>query len=380
MGFTRSLARELGPTGITVNAMRRRSRHRHPFGRHHPELEAAIVAAPAGPAGQRRRRHLAVRFPRLRGGRLHHRDHPEPQRRLLHRLTADPTPIPTKETAMTQTVDRGTRVADLAAAADRIRHHILDMGEVQGQGYVGQGLGFADVLAVIYKDLATYQPKTRNGTAGTGCCCPWATTPSPSTRRWPRPASCGRRTGHLRIGRLPAADVRDEHLHPRHGNLRRLPGPRPRRRRRDGPRPAVPGQPRPGHQHDERRRTRRGLHLGSRDGRRPPRPGQPAVRGRHERTAGRRRDRRGTAHRTRRDKWAAFGWRPSASTATTSTPCRGLRLRPSRRQPAVVICDTQIGRVCRSWKPGKRRTSSASTKTNGTSPARRSAPPTPRSN
>jgi len=60
---------------------------------------------------------------------------------------------------MTQTVDRGTRVADLAAAADRIRHHILDMGEVQGQGYVGQGLGFADVLAVIYKDVATSRPQ-----------------------------------------------------------------------------------------------------------------------------------------------------------------------------------------------------------------------------
>jgi len=59
---------------------------------------------------------------------------------------------------MTQTVDRGTRVADLAAAADRIRHHILDMGEVQGQGYVGQGLGFADVLAVIYKDQANLRP------------------------------------------------------------------------------------------------------------------------------------------------------------------------------------------------------------------------------
>ena len=60
---------------------------------------------------------------------------------------------------MTQTVDRSTRVADLAAAADRIRHYILDMGEVQGQGYVGQGLGFADVLAVIYKDLATARPQ-----------------------------------------------------------------------------------------------------------------------------------------------------------------------------------------------------------------------------
>jgi transketolase len=60
---------------------------------------------------------------------------------------------------MTQTADRGTRVADLAAAADRIRHHILDMGEVQGQGYVGQGLGFADVLAVVYKDLARLRPE-----------------------------------------------------------------------------------------------------------------------------------------------------------------------------------------------------------------------------
>ncbi|MET0966370.1 MAG: transketolase [Nakamurella sp.] len=59
---------------------------------------------------------------------------------------------------MTQTLDRTARVTALAEAADRIRHHILNMGEVQGQGYVGQGLGFADVLAVVYKDLATYRP------------------------------------------------------------------------------------------------------------------------------------------------------------------------------------------------------------------------------
>ncbi len=60
---------------------------------------------------------------------------------------------------MTQTIDRTDTVAELAAAADRIRHHILDMGQVQGQGYVGQGLGYADVLAVIYKHLATYRPE-----------------------------------------------------------------------------------------------------------------------------------------------------------------------------------------------------------------------------
>ena len=60
---------------------------------------------------------------------------------------------------MTQTLDRTARVTALAEAADRIRHHILNMGEVQGQGYVGQGLGFADVLAVVYKDVANYRPE-----------------------------------------------------------------------------------------------------------------------------------------------------------------------------------------------------------------------------
>lgn len=44
------------------------------------------------------------------------------------------------------------RVERVTAAARRIRHHILDMGEMQGQGYVGQGLGFADVLAALYAD------------------------------------------------------------------------------------------------------------------------------------------------------------------------------------------------------------------------------------
>ena len=60
---------------------------------------------------------------------------------------------------MTQILDRTKRVTELAAAADRIRHHAVNMGEVQGQGYVGQALGFADVLAVVYKDLANYRPE-----------------------------------------------------------------------------------------------------------------------------------------------------------------------------------------------------------------------------
>src|SRR6476660_1875464 len=57
--------------------------------------------------------------------------------------------------------------------------------------------------------------------------------------------------------------------------------------------------------------------------------------------------------------------------STPSTPSRPVTsLRWSSATP-------RSGAVCRSWKPGKRRTSSASTRTNGTSPARRCAPPTP---
>ena len=35
----------------------------------------------------------------------------------------------------------------------------LDMGEVQGQGYIGQALGVADVLAVVYTDQLRYRPE-----------------------------------------------------------------------------------------------------------------------------------------------------------------------------------------------------------------------------
>jgi transketolase len=38
----------------------------------------------------------------------------------------------------------------LSERAYRIRRHALRMGEVQGQGYIAQALGIADVLAVSY--------------------------------------------------------------------------------------------------------------------------------------------------------------------------------------------------------------------------------------
>ena len=45
----------------------------------------------------------------------------------------------------------------LSQAAYRIRRYALRMGEVQGQGYIGQALGIADMLAVAYKHALTYR-------------------------------------------------------------------------------------------------------------------------------------------------------------------------------------------------------------------------------
>jgi transketolase len=45
----------------------------------------------------------------------------------------------------------------LQERALRIRRHALRMGEVQGQGYIAQALGVADVLAVAYFHALTYR-------------------------------------------------------------------------------------------------------------------------------------------------------------------------------------------------------------------------------
>src|ERR1700722_18528637 len=41
-------------------------------------------------------------------------------------------------------------IASLEQRAVNLRRHVLRMGERVGQGYVGQGLGIADLLAVLY--------------------------------------------------------------------------------------------------------------------------------------------------------------------------------------------------------------------------------------
>lgn len=53
---------------------------------------------------------------------------------------------------------RGVNVS-LQERAYRIRRNALRMGEVQGQGYIAQALGVADVLAVSYFHALKYRPK-----------------------------------------------------------------------------------------------------------------------------------------------------------------------------------------------------------------------------
>src|SRR4051812_38802724 len=57
------------------------------------------------------------------------------------------------------TDDRAERIERIRQAAYRIRRNALAMGEVQGQGYIGQALGVADVLAVVYSDQLRYRPE-----------------------------------------------------------------------------------------------------------------------------------------------------------------------------------------------------------------------------
>ncbi|MDD0838054.1 transketolase [Curvibacter sp. HBC61] len=55
-------------------------------------------------------------------------------------------------------ISSAERLPALAQCAHRIRRYALRMGEVQGQGYIGQALGWADVLAVAYGHALNFKP------------------------------------------------------------------------------------------------------------------------------------------------------------------------------------------------------------------------------
>jgi transketolase len=58
----------------------------------------------------------------------------------------------------TESIHMGSNVS-LRERAYRIRRNALLMGEVQGQGYIAQALGIADVLAVSYFHALRYKPE-----------------------------------------------------------------------------------------------------------------------------------------------------------------------------------------------------------------------------
>src|SRR3954452_17103447 len=239
------------------------------------------------------------------------------------------TSLTTPHTTAGDTGDQAERIERIRQAAYRIRRNALDMGEVQGQGYIGQALGVADILAVAYTDQLRYRPEDPH---------------------WPDRDRFLLSIGHYPIAlyaalaeagiipvevlesygsdgsRLPMSGMAS--YSPRHGDLRRFAGPRPGRRYRHGPGPAPPGQPGAGVQPALRRRARRGLHLGGGDGLRPPRPGQRDRDRRRQRPAGRRAHHRRAAHRA--------GHRQVA----------GLRLaRPARRRQRRARADRRLRRA-----------------------------------
>ena len=64
-----------------------------------------------------------------------------------------------KGTQMSPPVDNARSNVSLEERAYRIRRYALRMGEVQGQGYIAQALGLADVLAVCYFHALMYRPE-----------------------------------------------------------------------------------------------------------------------------------------------------------------------------------------------------------------------------
>ena len=50
-------------------------------------------------------------------------------------------------------------IAQLKRRATNLRRHMLTMASGRGQGYLGQGLGIADLIAALYFHEMKYDPK-----------------------------------------------------------------------------------------------------------------------------------------------------------------------------------------------------------------------------
>jgi len=68
------------------------------------------------------------------------------------------TVAPPSAPAATPAITDAT-LRQIQARAKNLRRHVLHMAQVVGQGYVGQGLGISDLLAVLYFHRLRYDPQ-----------------------------------------------------------------------------------------------------------------------------------------------------------------------------------------------------------------------------
>ena len=279
-----------------------------------------------------------------------------------HQHTGEPRDATTTSPAATRDRSAIERVRE---AAYRIRRNALDMGEVQGQGYIGQALGVADVLAVVYTDQLHYRPEDPH----------WA-------GRDRFLLSIGHYAIALYAALAEAGIIPVEELETYGSDDSRLP--------MSGMASYTPGMEISGGSLGHGLAVATGMALGLRhqgnparvfnllsDGEldegstweaahadRPPRPGQRHRHRRRQRPAGRRPHRRRAAHRAGHRQVAGVRLaRRCGSTATTSprssTPSTSCARTAARRRCSSATPASAA--ACRCSRPGRRRTSCGST-------------------
>ena len=78
----------------------------------------------------------------------------------------------------------------LKRRATNLRRHMLTMARGQGQGYIGQGLGIADVLAALYFHEMRYDPAMCAGRSAIAFSCRQGITRSRYGQHWQKQVFC----------------------------------------------------------------------------------------------------------------------------------------------------------------------------------------------
>ena len=236
----------------------------------------------------------------------------------------------------------------LGERAYRIRRNALRMGEVQGQGYIAQALGIADVLAVAYFHALRYRPDDPH----------WA-------GRDRFLLSIGHYAIALYAALIEAGIVPEEWLLTYGGDDSHLPmsgmaaytpgmeitggslGHRARHRCRHVPRPEAQVVRCLRLQPHVRRRARRRADLGGRDVGGPLEARQPDLPRRRQQPAGRRWARWHPDSEPLVPKWEAFGWhaqRVDGNDIEALVQAFDRARTLDAQKPRVIICDTRMAK------------------------------------